>query len=102
MAVLYWKPCYNEARYKEVGLYKYYFEPHITSSIARAAQAPALNSGSLSSNPSTYTTMALSLFSFFRWIRFKYETENKEWHLCKSRSDYERVYIHEESQEILL
>ena len=23
MAVLYWKPCYNEARYNEVGLYMY-------------------------------------------------------------------------------
>ena len=25
MAVLYWKPCYNEARYNEVGLYLFSF-----------------------------------------------------------------------------
>ena len=28
MAVLYWKPCYNEARYNEVGLYLCYYIWH--------------------------------------------------------------------------
>ena len=32
MAVLYWKPCYNKARYNEVGLYIVYInhEPVVT------------------------------------------------------------------------
>ncbi|WAR02742.1 hypothetical protein MAR_009300 [Mya arenaria] len=42
-----------------------------TSKIARAAHAPALICGVLSSNPSTYVTIALSRPSFFFWIRLR-------------------------------